>query len=101
MTDDRAPLGNNVPDMQKVVDWVKHGKLHHKIVDSAPKGQDRLRAAYHARCVLDRQIEDFLQLANVCLLVVHVIGAEKMETTQPPRRKTSTLERSTWQGNLI
>jgi hypothetical protein len=36
-------------DMQKVIDWVKDGKLNHSAVDSAPKGQDRLRAAYYAR----------------------------------------------------
>jgi hypothetical protein len=36
-------------DMKKVLDWVKRGKLNSQIVDTAPKGQDRLRAAYYAR----------------------------------------------------
>jgi hypothetical protein len=36
-------------DMRKVVDWVKHGKLQNISADSAPRGQERLRKAYHDR----------------------------------------------------
>ena len=36
-------------DMNKVIEWVKHGKLSNIKVDTAPKGQDQLRAAYYAR----------------------------------------------------
>ena len=36
-------------DMRKVIDWVKHGKLQNNVVNTAPKGQDQLRAAYYAR----------------------------------------------------